>query len=385
VSGAAPVTDPALEVLPATMRAALFVGGGRPLELAEVGLPAPGRGEILVRVAACGLCHTDLHYLDHGVPTFKPPPLILGHEVSGIVAAAGPGTDPDRVGTAVLLAPVTTCGACIPCRTGRENVCAQQRMLGSSMDGGYAEYVVAPARDAFPIPPEVPLEEACVVADALTTAFHAVVRRACVAPGESVAVYGCGGLGLCVVQVAAMLGAHVVAVDLDPRKLALALDLGAAASVDAREGDVTKRVRQAAAGGADVAIEAIGRPSTQEQAVASLRTGGRAVFLGSSAEPMTLPGGRVMYRELSVIGTLGCRPVDFPVVLDLVRRGKLRVSPLVTHRHPLARINEGLDLLRRGEGIRHIVVLDDDGTGTKERTEERTLRAAAAAKITRPA
>ena len=170
-------------------------------------------------------------------------------------------------------------------------------------------------------------------------------------------MFGCGGLGLNVVQVAAMVGARVVAVDIDPRKLATARELGAGATIDAREGDVAKRVRRETGGGADVAIEAIGRPPTQEEAVGSLRTGGRAIFLGSSAEPMTLQGGRVMYRELSVIGTLGCRGVDFPVVLDLVRRGKLAVSPLVTHRHALSDINAGFDQLRRGEGIRHIVVL----------------------------
>lgn len=356
VSGAAPVTDPALEVLPATMRTAIFVGGGRPLELREVPRPEPGPGEILVRVAACGVCHSDLHYLDHGVPTFKAPPVVLGHEISGWVVAAGAGVDPALVGTAVLPAPVTTCGSCVACRSGRENVCAAQRMIGNSVDGGFAEFVVTTARDAFPLPGELPLEESSVIADALTTAFHAVVRRALVSPGEAVAVFGCGGLGLNVVQVAAMVGARVIAVDIDPRKLAVAQALGATAVVDAREGDVAKRVRRETGGGAEVAIEAIGRPATQEQAVASLRTGGRAVLLGSSAEPMTLQGGRLMYRELSVIGTLGCRPVDFPLVLDLVRRGKLVVAPLVTHRHPLERINDAFDLLRRGEGIRHVVV-----------------------------
>lgn len=358
MSGAAPVWAPELDALPVTMRAAVFVGGGAPLELRTLPRPEPGAGEILVKVAACGLCHTDLHYLDHGVPTFKPPPVVLGHEISGTVVAAGPGVETALVGTAVLLAPVTTCGACVACRSGRENVCAAQKMIGNSVDGGYAEYVVAPARDAFAIPPEVPLEEASVIADALTTAFHAVVRRAEVRPGDRVAVFGCGGLGLNVIQVAAMLGARVAAVDLAPRKLALARELGAVWTIDAREGDAAKHVRRHTDGGADVAIEAIGRPATQESAVASLRTGGRAVFLGSSAEPMTLPGGRVMYRELSVIGTLGCRPVDFPVVIDLVRRGRLTVSPLVTHRHALERINEGLDALRRGEGVRHIVVPD---------------------------
>lgn len=347
-----------IEALPGTMRAAVFIEGGRPLELRTVARPEPGTGEILVRVAACGLCHSDLHYMDHGVPTFKPPPLTLGHEISGTVVALGTGTAAELLGAKVLLAPVTTCGACAACRSGRENVCAAQKMIGNSVDGGFAEFVVTSARDAFALPPELPLVESSVIADALTTAFHAVVRRALVSPGESVAVFGCGGLGLNVVQVAAMVGARVIAVDVDPRKLAVAIGLGATDAVDAREADAPKRIRAETGGGADVAVEAIGRPATQEAAVASLRTGGRAVFLGSSAEPMTLPGGRVMYRELSVIGTLGCRGADFPLVLDLVRRGKLSVSPLVTHRHPLERINDGFDLLRRGEGIRHIAVVE---------------------------
>jgi 6-hydroxycyclohex-1-ene-1-carbonyl-CoA dehydrogenase len=357
MSGLAPVWDPAADELSATMRAAVFSGPGRALEIATIARPDPGSGEVLVRVSACGLCHSDLHYLDHGVPTFKTPPLVLGHEISGTVARVGAGVDDAVVGTSVLLAPVTTCGACVACRTGRENICAGQRMLGNSVDGGFAEYVTAPARDAFPIPPEVPVEEACVIADALTTAFHAVTRRARVEAGETVVVYGCGGLGLSVVQVCAQVGARVVAVDVDPRKLALATELGASITIDARDGDPAKRVRRETDGGADVAIEAIGLPKTQEQALASVRTGGRLVLLGFAGESMSLAGGRVTYRELTVIGTLGCRPVDFPVVLELVRRGRLRITSLVTHRHSLERINDGFDALRRGEGVRHIVVL----------------------------
>jgi 6-hydroxycyclohex-1-ene-1-carbonyl-CoA dehydrogenase len=356
MSGLAPVWDPAADELSATMRAAVFSGPGRALEIATIARPDPGPGEVLVRVSACGLCHSDLHYLDHGVPTFKTPPLVLGHEISGTVARVGAGVDDAVVGTSVLLAPVTTCGACVACRTGRENICADQRMLGNSVDGGFAEFVTAPARDAFAIPPDVPVEEACVIADALTTAFHAVTRRARVEAGETVVVYGCGGLGLNVVQVASLVGARVVAVDVDPRKLALATELGASLAIDAREGDAAKRVRRETGGGADVAIEAIGLTSTQEQALASVRTGGRLVLLGYASESMALAGGRVTYREITVIGTLGCRPVDFPVVLDLVRRRKLAIGPLVTHRHTLDRINVGLDALRRGEGVRHIVV-----------------------------
>jgi 6-hydroxycyclohex-1-ene-1-carbonyl-CoA dehydrogenase len=357
MSGRAPVWDPIADELATTMRAAIFTGPNAPLQLGVVPRPEPASGEILVRVTACGLCHSDLHYMDHGVPTFKAPPLILGHEISGTVVRVGTGVDQARIGTSVLLAPVTSCGECAMCRNGRENVCTKQRMLGNTIDGGFAEYVVAPARDAFEIPPDVPAEEACVVADALTTAFHAVTRRARVEAGETVVVVGCGGLGLNVVQVASLVGARVIAVDVDPRKLALARELGASLTIDAREGDAAKRVRSETSGGADVAIEAIGKPKTQEQALASLRTGGRLVLLGFAAENMSLPGGRVTYREITVIGTLGCRPIDFPAVLDLVRRGRLVLGPLVTHRHTLDRINEGFDSLRRGEGVRHIVVM----------------------------
>ncbi len=357
MSGRAPVSDPAQDELAASMRAAIFTGPKTPLLLGTVPRPEPGPGEILVKVRACGLCHSDLHYMDHGVPTFKTPPLILGHEISGTVVRVGAGVDPARAGTSVLLAPVTSCGECAMCRTGRENVCTKQRMLGNTIDGGFAEFIAAPSRDAFEIPAEVPAEEACIIADALTTAFHAVTRRARVEAGETVVVVGCGGLGLNVVQIASLVGARVIAVDIDPRKLALATELGAALAIDARDADVPKRIRKETDGGADVAIEAIGNPKTQEQAVASVRTGGRVVLLGFAAENMSLPGGRVTYREITVIGTLGCRPIDFPVVLDLVRRGRLSLGPLVTHRHTLDTINEGFDALRRGEGVRHIVVI----------------------------
>ncbi|MDE3111989.1 MAG: zinc-binding dehydrogenase [Chloroflexota bacterium] len=347
-----------LQELPTTMRAAIFIGGGKPLEIRDWPVPTPGPGEILVKVVACGLCHSDLHYLDHGVPTFKQPPLVLGHEVVGHVVRVGAGVDPQRIGTAVLLAPETTCGTCVLCRTGRENVCSDQKMLGNNIDGGFADYIVTTSRDAFPVPDGLPLVEMSVVSDALTTAFNAVVRRAQIQPGETVAVVGCGGLGLSLVQVTSMVGARVIAVDIDPKKLELALQFGASAAVDGKGDDAPKRIRkEAGGGGVEVAIEAIGRPETQETAIASLRTGGRAIFLGSSAKPMTLQGGRVMYRELSVIGTLGSRPIDFPVVMDLVKRGKLNAAALVTHRHTLDQVNEGFDELRKGIGIRHVAVI----------------------------
>jgi len=360
----APVWDATADVLPATMRAAVFSGGGRPLDLATVPRPEPGPGELLVAVVACGLCHTDLHYLDHGTPTFKEPPLILGHEISGTVVRIGSGVGVEWIGASVLLSSISTCGACVACRTGHENQCAKQKMLGNAVDGGFAEYVTWPARDAFVVPPEVPLEEGCVIADALTTAYHAVVRRGRVVAGETVAVFGCGGLGLSAIQVAVLVGAKVIAIDIDPVKRELALQLGAFATFDGNDADLAKTLRRATEGGPDVAIEAIGKPSVQEVALSTVRTGGRLVLLGFAAEPMRLPGGRVTFRELEIIGTLGCRNVDFPVVLDLVRRGRLTVRPLVSHRHPLEDINVGFAALRRGEGVRHIVVMNPSVAGS---------------------
>ncbi len=338
------------------MRAAVFYGVNQPLKVEDYQPPRPGPGEVLVRVAACGVCHTDLHYLDHGVPTFKRPPLILGHEASGTVEAVGEGVSEFKAGDRVLLPAVLSCGRCFFCRTGRENICQSMVMVGNHVDGAYAEYISAPAKDLFRLPEEIPLEEGSIIADAITTPYHAVVNRARVKPGDTVVVLGCGGVGLNVVQVAAAVGGVVIAVDLLDQKLEWARRLGAAETINARAEDVPRKVRQLTGGGADIAIEAIGNPATMEQAFASLRTGGRLVIVGYSDQNMALNAARTMFREMEVVGSLGCRPVDYPKVIELARRGKIQVAPLVTARFPLEGINEAFDLLRRGEGIRSIVV-----------------------------
>jgi len=340
------------------MRAAIFHGAGRPLEVTEVPTPEPGAGEVRVKVAACGLCHTDLHYLDHGTPTFKTPPLVLGHEISGRIDRLGEGVAGWSEGDAVLLPAVLACGTCALCRTGRENICEASRMFGNHVDGGFAEYVLAPARDLVRLPPELPLAESAIIADALTTPFPAVVRRGRVAPGDWVLVLGCGGAGLNVVQIAAAVGARVVAVDVSAAKLEWAQRLGAEVTIDATGVDrLDKAVRKATGGaGIDVAFEAIGKAATQERAFHCLRSGGRLVLVGFSPEAMSLPSGRVMFREIEILGSLGCRPVDYPRVVELARQGRIRVAELVTHRFPLAEIERGLDALRAGEPVRAIVV-----------------------------
>lgn len=339
------------------MRAAVFRGAGEPLTVEEIPTPEPGPGQILLRVAACGVCHTDLHYLDHGTPTFKPPPMVLGHEVAGTVAEVGAGVETFAAGDRVLLPAVLSCGSCRACREGRENICENGVMLGNDVDGGYAEFIVTPARDAFHLPEEIPLVEGSIIADAVTTPYHAVVNRGQVRPGDPVVVVGCGGIGLNLVQVAVAMGGRVTAVDLAPDKLEWALRLGATHTLNPSEAERPDReLRALTGGGAAVAFEAVGKAATQELALASLRTGGRAVLVGYSPEKMALNAGRVMFRELEVLGSLGCRPVDYPRAIELARQGKVEVRDLVTHRFSLDEIEDAFDTLREGAGVRSVVI-----------------------------
>lgn len=339
------------------MKAAVFYGPDQPLKVEEVPDPNPGPGEVLVKVAGCGVCHTDLHYIDHGVPTFKQPPLILGHETSGTIAGMGSGVSGWQEGDRVLLPAVYGCGQCAMCRTGRENVCERMVMFGNNVDGGYAEFILAPAKDILALPEEIPLVAGAIIADAVTTPYHAVVNRGRVKPGDQVVVFGCGGIGLNVVQIAAAVGASVIAVDIIDEKLNWAERLGAEMTLNAKNFErIDKEIRKLTGGGADVGFEAIGNPQTQAQTFASLRTGGRFVMVGYSAQRMSLDAGRVMYREMEIVGSLGCRAVDYPRVLDLARQGKIKVEELVTATYPLEEINVAFDGLRRGEGIRSVVV-----------------------------
>jgi 6-hydroxycyclohex-1-ene-1-carbonyl-CoA dehydrogenase len=338
------------------VKAAVFYAAHEPMRIEDVPTPQPRAGEILIRVAGCGVCHTDLHYLDHGTPTFKQPPVILGHEIAGTVAALGAGVTLLKEADRVLVPAVLSCGHCTLCRTGRENICENSQMLGNHIDGGYAEYVVVPAKDVFRMPDDVPLVEGSVIADAVTTPFHAVVRRGKVAAGDWVIVFGCGGVGLSLVQVAAAVGARVIAVDVKDAKLETARRFGATATLNpAAVPKLDKAVRALSGGGVDVAFEAVGKATAQEAALNCLKTGGRLVLVGYSPETLPLNAGRVMFRELDIMGSLGCRPVDYPRAIELVRQGKVRLADMVTHRFPLHRIGEAMDTLRAGDAIRIVV------------------------------
>jgi 6-hydroxycyclohex-1-ene-1-carbonyl-CoA dehydrogenase len=308
-------------------------------------------------VAACGFCHTDLHYLDHGVATAKTPPLILGHEISGVVEELGPGSSPWSVGDRVLVTSVIPCGNCEFCRSGRENICPSLQMPGNHIDGGFAEYVRVPTRALVPLPADLALASSAVIADALTTPYHAVVHRARVRSGDWVVVVGCGGVGINAVQFAAAAGANVIAVDLRAEKREAARHLGAAEALDPAEfPDLGREVRKRSDGGADVALEVVGKPETVSTALSTLRRGGRLCVVGYSDSVAPIPLNRLMFFEYEIVGSLGCRPVDYPRVIEMVRKGKVDLKAVITASIPLDRVGEAAEDLRNGKGFRTLIV-----------------------------
>jgi propanol-preferring alcohol dehydrogenase len=339
------------------MKAAVFHGKDVGLKIEDVPSPEISDDQILVKVAACGVCHTDLHYIEHGVPTFKKPPIILGHEASGIVEQVGANVTNVKEGQRVLIPAVLTCGRCPACRQGRENICSAMTMLGNHFDGAYAEYVAVPAKDVLDLPESIPLEEASIIADAISTPYHAVKNRAQVKPGDTVVVFGCGGVGINAVQMAAAVGGYVIAVDVNPRKLEWAAEFGAAKTIDASKVErVSKEVKKLTGGGADIAMEVIGNPRTIEEAFECVRIGGRLCVVGYTHEAISIVAGKIMFKELEVVGSLGCRPVDYVPLIRMVEQGKVDVKRLVTHRFSLDEIGKAFEVMKEGLSLRSIVI-----------------------------
>ena len=339
------------------MKAVVFHGTDKGLKIEDIPVPKIDDDQILVDVAACGVCHTDLHYIEHGVPTFKKPPVVLGHEASGIVEEVGANVTHIKKGQRVLIPAVLTCGRCSACRQGRENICSAMTMLGNHFDGAYAEYVAVPAKDVLDLPESIPLEEASIIADAISTPYHAVKNRAQVKPGDTVVVFGCGGVGVNAIQMASAAGAYVIAVDINERKLGWATEFGAAKTINAEKVErVSKEVKKLTGGGADIAMEVIGNPRTIEEAFESVRVGGRLCVVGYTHEKISIVAGKIMFKELEIVGSLGCRPVDYIPLIRMVEQGKIDVKRQVTHRFPLEEIDKAFAVMKEGTSLRSIVI-----------------------------
>ncbi len=339
------------------MKAAVFHGTEKGILIEDIPVPEIGENDILVKVAACGACHTDLHYIEHGIPTFKAPPIVLGHEASGVIEKAGANVTHLAEGQRVLIPAVLTCGRCSYCRAGRENICSDMKMLGNHFDGAYAEYVAVDAKDVLALPDSIPLEEASIIADALSTPFHAVKNRAKVRPGDTVVVYGCGGVGINAVQIATACGATVIAVDMNDEKLKWAKEFGATYTINAGDVErVSKEVKKMTGGGADIAIEVIGNPRTIEEAFECCRIGGRLCVVGYTHEKINIVAGKIMFKEMEITGSLGCPPGEYVPLIKMVENEQIDLQKIVTHRFALDDIQGAFDVMKEGKSLRSIVI-----------------------------
>lgn len=341
------------------MKAVRLVEIGQPLREHELPFPEPAVGEALMRVLAAGICHSDAHYRAGTSPVgFLP--ITLGHEVAGVVEALGSPVASVQPGERVCVHYMLTCGQCYYCASGNEQFCRQGRMLGKHADGGYAEYVAVPARSLVPLPDDIPFEQGAVLMCSSATSFHAL-RKARLQAGETVAVFGVGGLGMSAIQLARACGAlHVYAVDINPSKLRLAEEHGAV-PVDASQGEPVARIRHLTGGrGVDVALEVIGLPETMHQAVQSLAIFGRAALVGISARPLELDSYRELIgKEAEVIGVSDHLLRELPLLIEFARRGQLDLSDVVSKVIPLdaAAINTTLDELEGfGGAVRTVIV-----------------------------
>jgi 2-desacetyl-2-hydroxyethyl bacteriochlorophyllide A dehydrogenase len=336
------------------MRAAVLERFNEPLTIRDVPDPEPGVGEVLVRTRASGICRTDLKIVDGAIPTVRAP-VVLGHELAGQVAALGPGVRGLSVGDRVLVSLDVSCGVCAYCRGAEFDHCANLRRLGIELDGSLAEFVRVPASNLLPIPDSVRYEEAATIPDAVGSPYHAVVRLAGVRPGQTVAVYGLGGLGLSTVQIARLAGAQVIAIARTPERRRLAEELGATWAVDPREGPVADQIRSLTDGlGVHAFFDIVGIEGSTEQAVLSSRKGGKVVMVGYVVPRVDAPMMRLVYDEVSIMGSRGSTRGDLLEVVDLVAQGRL--TPVIGRELQLGDVNEALDELRAGAIVGRPVV-----------------------------
>jgi 2-desacetyl-2-hydroxyethyl bacteriochlorophyllide A dehydrogenase len=340
------------------MRAVRLVQPGSPLEDFELPVPRPAVGEVLVRIRAAGICHSDVHYRAGRSPV-SPLPLTLGHEIAGEVVEAN-ATARRRPGDRVVLHYLVTCGACPACAGGTEQFCPSGLMLGHFTDGGFAEHIAVPERNALVLPDEIPFEAGATLMCASATALHSL-RKGRLAGGETLAVFGVGGLGFSAVQLGRALGARdVFAIDTDPAKRQLAARYGAI-PIDPAAGDPADQIRAATAGrGVDVAVELIGLPTTMRATLRSVAPLGRAVLVGLADRPLEIDTYReLLGSEAELIGSNDHLLAELPLLLDLARRGSLDLTAVVSRRIPLeaAAINATLDDLGRfAGGVRTVVI-----------------------------
>jgi 2-desacetyl-2-hydroxyethyl bacteriochlorophyllide A dehydrogenase len=337
-----------------TMKAAVLKAA-KEMSVDEVPVPVPEEGEVLVNVAANGLCHTDLTYYEGHVPCNYP--LILGHEAAGVVAETGPGVKSLKKGDAVLLPPVYGCGECVFCKRGEDNICPKSVMLGGSRDGAYAQYLTLPAAYTFKMKPGLDLKRVCVAADAVSTTYFAMKERVRVQAGDRVAVFGAGGLGLAALAVAKALGAEkCFAVDVKDGALELAAKLGAEVINATGQEKIYKSLKKMSGDGIRVAVDCVGMGQTVSEAFQTVCKGGEVAVIGFTLEAVQLKAGAFMGMQKRIGGSWGCPTRLFPEVVGLLEENKIPLDVLVSRVYPLDEIQTAFDDLHGGKVLGRAVI-----------------------------
>jgi S-(hydroxymethyl)glutathione dehydrogenase/alcohol dehydrogenase len=361
------------------MRAAVLHEIPGKLEIEEVAIGSPGPHEVLIRTAAAGLCHSDLHFLEGKY--FWPTPAVLGHESAGVVEAVGDQVSYVKPGDHVITCLSVYCGDCEHCLTGHLSLCDNKAAVQRPLEGdqrltlggaplfqyfdlsSFAEQMLVHEHALVKIREDMPLDRAALIGCGVTTGLGAVFNTAKVEPGTTVAVIGCGGIGLNCIQGAAIAGAgKVIAVDMVPHKLALAKQFGATHTVDATAGDPIAQVQELTGGGVHYSFEAIGLKATAEQAFAMLRRGGTATVIGMIplGQSVEIPGVELLFEKKLQGTNMGSNRfrVDMPRYIDLYLDGRLKLDELVSRRLRLDEVNDGFDALKTGEVARSVIIFD---------------------------
>lgn len=337
------------------MKAVQFEKFGEPLVVAELDTPTAPAGGVVVQVRAAGLCRSDWHAWQGHDPDITVFPHVPGHEFAGVVHEVGSGVTKLKVGDRVVFPFVCGCGECSWCESGNAQVCPDQWQPGFSGPGTYAEYVAIPRADfnAVVLPDEVSFEVAASLGCRFATSYRAIKHVAHVQPGETVAVFGCGGIGLAAIMVAVASGATVVAVDVNPQALELARQVGATHVFNAAEGDVVTAIKNVIPGGVDVSVDALGSIPTAKSAVESLRVQGRHVQIGlllpaKIGDKATVPMHVVIAKELQILGSHGMAAAAYPEMLADIASGAINPGQFITHRIPLEAVPAALDNMSTG-------------------------------------
>lgn len=338
------------------MKAAVLDQNQSKLRIANVAVPKPKSNQVRIKVKACGVCGSDLHLILHGTIKASSYPRIPGHEVSGIVEELGSDIHSFSAGDRVIVAPGISCGQCSHCIAGNDNLCKQVGVFGFQVDGGYAEQMVVDERYLIKLPSSIPFEIGAILADAVSTPYHAVKYRGELKAGETVAIFGTGGLGVHAVAIAKALGAgQIIALDIDSSSLENAAHYGATQCIHLKDesgkfqnaGKLLKEIT----GGVDLLIDFSGQSTNIAESVRAMNRGGRMILVGIGRSPLKLALPFLLIeRQLTIRGSYGSNRRALPELIQLIEDGKLDLSHSVSSVHPLEEVNQCLEQLERRQG-----------------------------------